>query len=143
MKTILAAEVLMAYPNHNLPFHIYTNASNSQMGTVIIQQKQPVAYWSRKLTHTLQSYHTMANELLSIVMVLEEFHSMLLGTELFIHTDHKNLTFDMLNYCCILRWQLFMEEYGPTILCHPGKKNVIANTCSSFPHCDVLPIPVG
>ena len=49
----------------------------------------------------------------------------------------------MLNYCCILRWQLFMEKYGPTVLYHPGKKNVIADTFSRLPCCDVLPIPVG
>ncbi len=39
MKTILAVIVLMAYCNHNIPFHVYTNASNFQMGRVIIHKK--------------------------------------------------------------------------------------------------------
>ncbi len=113
------------------------------MGSVISQQKCPVPYWSRKLTETQQNYHTVEKELLSITMVLEEFCSMLLGTEHFIYTDHKNLTFVMLNCCCVLSWWSYVEEYGPTILYHPGKKNIIANTFSQLPHCDVLPIPVG
>ncbi len=71
------------------------------MGAVIIQQKFPAAYWLRKLTKTQQNHHTMEKELLFIVMFLEEFRYMLLGAELFICTDHKNLTFAMLNYCCV------------------------------------------
>ncbi len=50
MKTNLTADVLMAYPNHNITFNIYTDASDYQMGPIIIQQKQPVVYWSLKLT---------------------------------------------------------------------------------------------
>ncbi len=37
-KTILAVNVLMACPNHNIPFHIYTNDLDFQMGAIIIQQ---------------------------------------------------------------------------------------------------------
>ncbi len=55
-------------------------------------------------------------------MVLEEFHSMLLCAELFIYTDHKNLTFANLNCCGILRWQSFVEEYGPTIFITLARK---------------------
>ncbi len=85
----------------------------------------------------------MEKHLLSIVMVLEEFHSMLLGTVLFMYTDHKNLTFTTLNCHHVLFWHLYMEEYCPTILYYSIKKNVIADTFSRLPCYDVLPIPVG
>ena len=39
MTAILSAEALMAYPNHDKPFHIYTDASDYHMGAVIIQDK--------------------------------------------------------------------------------------------------------
>ncbi len=143
MKTNLAADFLMAYPNCNSSFHIYTDACDYQMGTKIIEQIQPAAYQSCKSTETQQNYHTMEKEILSIVMALEEFCSILLGAELFIYTDHKNLTFANLNCCRVLCWQLYVEEYGPIILYHPHKKNLIANTFSQLPRRDVSPIPVG
>ncbi len=86
MKTILAADVVMAYPNHNLPFHIYTNASDFQIGAAVIQQKCHAAYWSRMQTGIQQNYNTMEKELLSVVMVLKKFRSMFLGAECFIYT---------------------------------------------------------
>ncbi len=78
-----------------------------------------------------------------LLMVLEEFCSMLFGFKLFTYTNHKNLTFANLNCCIALFLHSFVEEYGPTILYHPAKKNVIADTFSCFPCCDVLPILVG
>ncbi len=73
MKTNLAADVLMTYPNHNLLFHLYTNASDYQMGAIIILQKWPVAYWTRKLTQTQKNYYIIEKELLFIVVVWKSF----------------------------------------------------------------------
>ncbi len=91
MKTILCVDVLMAYPSSNIPFHIYTDASNYPMGAIIIQQRRPVVYCSHELTETKQNYHTTEKELLPIIMVLEECCSMLLGAVLFIYTFKKKL----------------------------------------------------
>ncbi len=97
MKTILAEDIFIAYLNHDIPFHVCSDASHYQMGNVIVQQKQPVVYLSHKLTETQQNYHTMWKELLSIVMILEEFYSMILDAVFLIYTDHKNLKFATLN----------------------------------------------
>ena len=136
MKKLMTKDVLLSYPDHNLPFNIYTDASDYQLGAVIFQKNTPVACYSRKLTTAQQNYITTEKEFLSVITTLNKFCSMLFGTEIHIFTDHCNLTFTNLNTQCVLRWRLFIEEFHLAFHYVKGTNNVIADTLSHLPFKD-------
>jgi hypothetical protein len=142
-KQIAAHETLLAFPDPSQPFHIFTDASDYQLGSIIKQNNVPLAYFSRKLTSPQRRYTTIEKELLSIVETLKEFRQMLYGAQLIVHTDHKNLTYTNLNSERVLRWRLLLEEFHIEFKYIEGPKNKEADALSRLPllHDDPLRMP--
>ncbi len=49
IKKIIAKDVILAYPDFSEALKIYTDASLRQLGTVIVQNNRPIAFFSIKL----------------------------------------------------------------------------------------------
>ncbi len=108
-----------------------------------MQDDRPVAYYSKKINSAQCNYAAIDKELLCVVATLREFRSMLLGAELHIYTDHKNI----LNVGDLseqqLLWISYVDEYGPTIHYIEGPHNVIADTFSRLSRKDMPSTLVG
>jgi hypothetical protein len=72
----------------------------------------------------------MEKEMLSIIATLKEFGSMLLGTDIHVFRDRKNLKFDTLNTQHLLRWRTKVEEFLPILHYIEGPRNILADNLS-------------
>ena len=138
MKRLIGRSALLAYPNFNKTFVIHTDASHTQLGAVISQDNKPIAFYSRKLNPAQTRYTTTERELLSIVETLKEFRNILLGQQITVYTDHRNLTFKHFNTERVMRWRLIVEEFNPKLVYIKGDRNVVADALSRLDYDDSL-----
>jgi len=95
MKALLAHNTLIAYPYHNLPFHIYTDASEYHLGSVIMQQNKPVAFTPGSIHQLNGITPSWRKNFFPLLRHLKTFIPCYL--ELHVYTNHYNLTFNTLS----------------------------------------------
>jgi hypothetical protein len=132
MKAAISADVMLSFPDFEKPFEIHTDASDYQLGSVVMQDGKPIAFYSRKLSSAQRNYTVGEREMLSIVETLKEFRTILLGQTITVYTDHMNLVNPTTNHASarITRWRWLIEEFGPTFEYIKGPKNVVADALS-------------
>ena len=89
-KDMIKTEVKLAFPDFTKPFHIYTDASDIQLGATLVQDGKPLGFYTRKLSDTQVNYTVGEKELLGIVEGLKAFAGVIRGQDLTVHTDHLN-----------------------------------------------------
>jgi hypothetical protein len=132
----VSQETLLAFPDFEKQFHVYTDASNKRLGAVIMQEGKPLAFYSIKLSSAQTRYTTGEQELLSIV---ETPRNILLGQKVIVHTDHLNIVYGKLSNDRITRWRLLLEEYAPKYVHIAGENNIVADTLSRLEKEDDKP----
>ena len=71
MKRVMGRDVLLSYPDFNKLFDIYTDASHTQLGAVIMQEKKPIAFYPHK--HGIQRRNVNCYPLLKRLKNSETF----------------------------------------------------------------------
>ena len=91
LKLALSRDVILAFPNINDLFELYTDASDEAVGFVLTQQNRPLRFGSKMLNDAQRRYSTGDKEALAIITALEKFYPYLKGSRVIVYTDHKPL----------------------------------------------------
>jgi RNase H-like domain found in reverse transcriptase len=130
----LAKDAFLWYPDHNKRFDICCDASDYQLGTAILQEGVPVAFYLRKLTSAQRNYTVGEKELLSVVETLKEFRTMLYGCpDIHVYTGHKNNMFACFQTQRVLRRRLCLDDYNVNLHYIKGNSNSLADALSRLP----------
>lgn len=135
LSSISSAPVLAIF-DPSKPIVVQTDSSKDGLGSVLLQDGQPVAYASRSLTATEQRYAQIEKELLAIVFACERFHHFLYGREFVVHSDHKpleSLVKREIDDVTMRLQRMFMQllKYpGMSIKYIPGKEMLVADCLS-------------
>lgn len=92
VKSIMAKDAFLRYPDHNKQFDIYRDGSDLQLGTVIMQDGYAMAYYSRKLNSTQRNYTLGEKELLSIVETLRSNNAIQMSKHPHLHRPQKKIS---------------------------------------------------
>ena len=121
---------MLAYPDFEKPFDLYTDASDLQLGATLVQDGKPIGFYTRKLNSAQLNYTVGEKELLGIVEGFKAFEGILRGTEVTVHTDHMNLLYKSLPSQRMVRWRLLLEEFHPQFKHVAGVDNDAADALS-------------
>ena len=129
-KQMIMTEAMLSFPDFTKPFHLYTDASDIQLGATLVQDGKPLGFYTRKLITAQQSYTVGEKELLGIVEGLKAFTGVMHGQDLTVHTDYLNLLYNKLPSQRMTRWRLLLEEYHPKVVHIKGVDNDAADALS-------------
>lgn len=138
-KQDVANIALLTFPDPELPLALYTDASDTSVGSVLQQCEngnwKPIAFFSKKLNETQKAYSTYDRELLAIYQSIKKFKHLLEGRNFMVLTDHKPLTFafKQKNEKASprqLRQLQYISQFTTNIHHISGKDNVVADGMS-------------
>jgi hypothetical protein len=129
LKRCLTTLPILAYPDFEKPFIVFTDASTFALGAILSQKDEQnkervIAYTSRSLNKHERNYSITELECLAVVWAIKYFHHYLHGHKFTVITDHAALKYllKMVNPVEKLgRWLMTLNSYDLEITNRPGK----------------------
>ena len=152
LKELLVSEKVMAHPQPDRKYILYTDACDYAVGAILCQNddqgiERPVVYLSKQLSATQRRWATIEKEAYAVVYALKQLRPYLWGAEFETFTDHKPLTSlftKEMNNTKIQRWSILLAEFGCKPRYYPGKLNIRSDMLSRIkPRAEVATFDTG
>ena len=90
LKVAIAFALILAVVDPHKPFVVETDASDTAIGAVLLQDGHPVAFESKKLDCAQHNYFAYVQELFAIVHALKQWRHYLYGATFEVVFDHES-----------------------------------------------------
>jgi hypothetical protein len=91
MKKIMTSPLVLMLPNFELPFEVECDVAGRGLGAVLMQQRKPIAFFSKALSDGNLAKSVYEKELMALVLCIQHWRHYLLGRQFTVFTDHKSL----------------------------------------------------
>lgn len=91
LKDIMTTSPVLVLPNFALPFEVECDAAGRGIGAVLMQNRQPIAFFSKALSAGNLAKSVYEKELMALVLSIQHWRHYLLGKQFVVYTDHKSL----------------------------------------------------
>ena len=144
LKEQLINSPILAFPDFQKQFILYTDASDAGVGAVLAQiiddNERVIAYASRTLKTHQKNYSITEKECLAIVEAIKHFRPYLYGKQFTVVVDHNALKWLMEikdPSSRLTRWSTTLQQYNFEIIYRPGKTHSNADALSRPPILDI------
>ncbi|KOM49767.1 hypothetical protein LR48_Vigan08g059400 [Vigna angularis] len=93
LKQAITTAPVLILPDFDQPFHIECDTSGRGIGAVLMQGKQPIAFFSKALSEGSLGKSIYEKELMALVLAIQHWRPYLLGQRFVVHTDQRSLKY--------------------------------------------------
>ena len=133
LKLSMTQVPVLAMPNFQALFVIETDASHHGLGAVLLQEKHPIAFFSKVLGLRASGKSIYEKELMAIVFAVLKWKHYLMGRRFLVRTDQKSSK-HLLEQREIngdyQKWMMKLMAFDFVIEYNPGKHNNVADALS-------------
>ena len=143
MKEIKSIFPVLSLPDFSKPFVLECDASSVGIGAIIMQDRNPISFESRKLQPHERLYSIYDKEMLAIMHALAKFRQYLVGVKFIVKTDHNSLRHFLTQKELNDRqkkWVSKVQSFDFDIEYKRGKMNVVADPLSRWAIFSLLQI---
>lgn len=132
LKRALCENTVLQLPDMDRPFVVRTDASDTGIAGVLLQDDRPISYFGRTLSSAERNYSTTELEGLAVAEACDKF-APYLSVGVTIETDHQALlalSGKEMSTARLARLALRLSHLSPTFRYRPGSVNVDADALS-------------